>query len=91
MLLKKKKCFIFLPLIFFFYSYRFGKPRRGSDLNGTLSSEEDNSAERERELARKIARDEQLRIQEQYQRLMQRQAELVCLDDLIFNTIKPSI
>lgn len=57
--------------------FRFGKPRRGPDLNGTLSSEEDNSADREREMARRNARDEQLRIQEQYQRLMQRQAEMV--------------
>ncbi|CAH1732769.1 unnamed protein product [Aphis gossypii] len=56
--------------------FRFGKPRRGPDLNGTLSSEEDNSADREREIARRNARDEQLRIQEQYQRLMQRQAEM---------------
>ncbi|XP_025408039.1 partitioning defective 3 homolog isoform X4 [Sipha flava] len=56
--------------------FRFGKPRRGPDLNGTLSSEEDNLADREREIARRNARDEQLRIQEQYQRLMQRQAEM---------------
>ncbi|XP_025203351.1 partitioning defective 3 homolog isoform X5 [Melanaphis sacchari] len=56
--------------------FRFGKPRRGPDLNGTLSSEEDNSADREREIARRNARDEQLRIQEQYQRLIQRQAEM---------------
>lgn len=46
-------------------------------MNGTLSSEEDNSADREREIARRNARDEQLRIQEQYQRLIQRQAEMV--------------
>lgn len=59
--------------------YRFGKPRRGPDLNGTLSSEEDNSVEREREIARRNAREEQLRIQEQYQRLIQRQAEMVII------------
>lgn len=57
--------------------YRFGKNRTRQDLNGTLSSEEDNTADREREIARKNAREEQLRIQEQYQRLMQRQAEMV--------------
>ncbi|XP_050439325.1 partitioning defective 3 homolog isoform X2 [Adelges cooleyi] len=56
--------------------FRFGKHRRGTDMNGTLSSEEDNTLDREREVARKSARDEQLRIQEQYQRLMQRQAEM---------------
>jgi len=69
-------------MIFFYkFSYfRFGsKPRRGPDLNGTLSSEEDNSADREREIAGRNARDEQLRIQEQYQRLIQRQAEMVLL------------
>lgn len=53
-------------------------------MNGTLSSEEDNSADREREIARRNARDEQLRIQEQYQRLIQRQAEMVLFS---FNSV----
>lgn len=57
--------------------YRFGKPRRGPDLNDTISSEEDSAADREREIARRNAREEQLKIQEQYQRLIQRQAEMV--------------
>lgn len=70
---------ILILLNIFCIFYRFGKPRRGTDLNGTLSSEEDNSAEREREIARRNAREEQLRIQEQYQRLIQRQAEMVII------------
>lgn len=59
---------------------RFGKPRREPELNSTLSSEEDNSAEREREIARKNALNEQIRIQEQYERLKHRQqVEMVCM------------
>ncbi|XP_050530770.1 partitioning defective 3 homolog isoform X2 [Daktulosphaira vitifoliae] len=72
--------------------FKFGKNRRTTDLNGTLSSEDDNTIDREREVARQNARDEQLRIQEQYQRLMQRQAELeqqnrceVAIDDVSNN------
>lgn len=64
----------------FFKFYRFGKPRREPELNNTLSSEEDNSAEREREIARKNALNEQIRIQEQYERLKHRQqVEMVCM------------
>lgn len=56
--------------------YRFGKPRRVPDLNGTLSSEEE-TADREREIARRNAHNEQQKIQEQYKRLVQQRAEMV--------------
>ncbi|VVC45881.1 Hypothetical protein CINCED_3A001311 [Cinara cedri] len=55
--------------------FRFGKPRRVPDLNGTLSSEEE-TADREREIARRNARNEQQKIREHYKRIIQQQAEL---------------
>lgn len=63
-------------MIIFCELYRFGKPRRVLDLNGTLSSEEE-TADREKEIARRNARNEQQKIQEQYKRLVQQQTEMV--------------
>lgn len=74
---------VYLYCIFCNFFYRFGKPRRGPDLNDTISSEEDTAADREREIARRNARNEQLKIQEQYQRLIQRQAEMVFINSSI--------
>jgi len=56
---------------------RFGKSRREPDIISTLSSEED--VDRDRDIARRNALSEQLRIQEQYEKLKQKkqQAEMV--------------
>lgn len=54
-------------------SYRFNKPRRELDLVQTNNREDDF----ERELAKKSAINEQLRIREQYKKLIQRQTVIL--------------
>ncbi|XP_073969994.1 par-3 family cell polarity regulator isoform X4 [Rhodnius prolixus] len=62
----------------YYCSFRFGKTRKevGSGANtGGVSTTTSATLEDEREAARRAARDEQLRIQEQYRKLVQKQSE----------------
>lgn len=62
-------------LLRFMVFCRFGKHRKSME-GGPQSLGSGVGAEEEREAARKAAREEQERIQEQYRRLLQRQAEM---------------
>lgn len=79
---------------------RFGKHRKSME-GGPQSLGSGVGAEEEREAARKAAREEQERIQEQYRRLLQRQAEMqqvqqiiswcLCHHDILLYCLKASL
>lgn len=66
----------------FVVDYRFGKHRKSME-GGPQSLGSGVGVEEEREAARKAAREEQERIQEQYRRLLQRQAEMQQVNQII--------
>lgn len=67
----------------FFFPYRFGKHRKPSDIDFEMESEDPMG---DMEAARRAARDEQQRIQEQYRRLVQRHRQM---EEQVANILDP--